>query len=66
MVTADSHGVAITHNHDYVHIGFSHLDTGSESQRATVSGMDGVKINVCRQPAGTADTGDNTNLVLGK
>ncbi len=64
VVATDSHGVTITHNHDHVHIGFSHLNSGSESQCTTMGGMDGIKINVCRQPAGTADTGHHANFIF--
>jgi len=64
VVAADGGGVAVTHDDDDLQFGIGQLDAGCEGQGPAVGGVEGVKVHVNGDSPGTADPGDDYNLVL--
>ncbi len=63
VVTADCRTITITTDTNNRHFRLGHFYSGRKSGGAAMSGMQGAGINITRQTAGTADTGNESGLV---
>ena len=66
MVTADSGAVAITGQDDHMELWIGKFDAGCEGDCASVCRVDGVKVQIPGGAGGTADAGDNDEVLTVK
>jgi hypothetical protein len=54
VVTSDCDYVAISRKNNYIQLGISQLQSGSERERSTVGCMKGIQLDITSSPAGAA------------
>jgi hypothetical protein len=62
MVSADRDAVAVTADGDDVQFRPRHLDAHREGQGAPVNAVEAERLDVARQPRGTADPGQDDRI----
>jgi hypothetical protein len=64
MVAADGGGIAVPHDDDHLEPGVGQFYPGSERQGPAVGGVEGVKIHIYRHAPGTADPGNQHDIIF--
>jgi len=64
MVPPNGYGIPVTHYRDYLKPGVGKLYPGSEGECPPMGSMQSIKVNIHRESAGTADAGDENDVIL--
>src|SRR5262245_40958521 len=65
VVATDGQSVAVTRHHEDLEVGAGQLEAGRDGGRATVDGVESVRVHVVREAARAADPGDEHDVLLG-
>jgi hypothetical protein len=64
MVPADSGGISVPHNRDYLERWIAQFYPGGKGECSAVGGMQSIEVNICCQSSGTPYPRNKDDIVL--